>query len=1039
MAKNVTLLGANYSDVPAVDLPQTGGGTATFTDVSDTTATTEDVLAGTYFYNAAGQKVEGELSGGGGRVIIRDTTDSHGGTIRTITSDEELYIDSLEVTENGTYTAPTGTAYDTVEVDVQASPTLQSKSATPTESAQTITADSGYDGLSSVSVGAISSTYVGTGITRRSSSDLTSSGATVTVPSGYYQSQATKSVVSGSATGPTSLSGTSATVSTGTNTLTLTKTGVTTTPTVSAGYVSSATASTASVSLTANVTTKSAATITPTTTNQTIASGTYLTGAQTISGDANLVAENIAEGVSIFGITGTHSGAMTYTATLTSSGTSSGGYVKHPGSTGTKYYTQGDTISFSEGDQLYAYVSYGQGNIIRINGETVAANYNSSPVTYTYTLPAKDITISFSLSFGASYCDITVPYQTLSISENGTYDVGDYDYADVNVSGGGGDTPEGKVYFIDYDGTVLHEYTAAQAQALSALPANPSHTGLTAQGWNWSLADIKSQLTNAGGDVTVGQMYITDDGKTRIYVNIENDSLHPYLGLGVNGSVVVDWGDNSQTNTITGSSLSTLVTVDHTYSTNGDYVISLSVSSGSFSITAGSVNQSQILQKSPNTSFTQGSTYLYKIKKIELGSNVTIGASAFLRCRNIETVSMPDGITALGSDAFSICQSLKCLVIPKNAVLTNNVSLLESCYNLLRVSIPKNCDQLPQNMLRDCYSLKSVTIPEGTSWSSYVFTNCYSLSSIIIPPGLESTSLTSHLFDGCRSLSSIILPEVITSGAEYAFYNCSSLSTVTIKYTGLFLGASRMFEGCANLKSIIKSGETNETGAGTYQFSDCRSLSEIPSIGIGSSNTYVLYNCNSLKTLKLRSVTTYIPNYAFNNCYSLESVDVPESLVQIGNNAFQNCYSLKSIDIPETVTSIGTNAFQSCYNLKTISFPDGITKMNNYVLSGCTRLSAFTIPDTVTSIGNYAFYQCYGLLKIAVPSGVTSIGSYAFSYCGSLSEIHFKAATPPTVSAANAFSNIPSGCVIYVPTGSLSAYTSATNYPSSATYTYVEE
>ena len=73
-------------------------------------------------------------------------------------------------------------------------PQMQTKSATPTETAQTITPDSGYDGLSQVSVGAISSNYVGTGITRRSSADLTASGTTVTVPSGYYAEQASKSV-----------------------------------------------------------------------------------------------------------------------------------------------------------------------------------------------------------------------------------------------------------------------------------------------------------------------------------------------------------------------------------------------------------------------------------------------------------------------------------------------------------------------------------------------------------------------------------------------------------------------------------------------------------------------------------------------------------------------------------------------------------------------------------------------------------------------------------------------------------------------------
>lgn len=73
-------------------------------------------------------------------------------------------------------------------------PNLQSKTATPSETAQTITPDSGYDGLSEVDVAAIPSDYVGSGITRRSSTDLTVSGATVTVPSGYYLNQAQKSV-----------------------------------------------------------------------------------------------------------------------------------------------------------------------------------------------------------------------------------------------------------------------------------------------------------------------------------------------------------------------------------------------------------------------------------------------------------------------------------------------------------------------------------------------------------------------------------------------------------------------------------------------------------------------------------------------------------------------------------------------------------------------------------------------------------------------------------------------------------------------------
>lgn len=121
-------------------------------------------------------------------------------------------------------------------------------------------------------------------------------------------SYASAVVAAGSVTAPSTISGTSSTVSTGTNTLTLSKT-VSVTPNVTqAGYIASGTAGNSNVSLTANVTTKAAATITPGTTNQTIASGTYLTGTQTISGDANLVAGNIKSGTSIFGVTGTYSG-----------------------------------------------------------------------------------------------------------------------------------------------------------------------------------------------------------------------------------------------------------------------------------------------------------------------------------------------------------------------------------------------------------------------------------------------------------------------------------------------------------------------------------------------------------------------------------------------------------------------------------------------------------------------------------------------------------------------------------------------------------
>lgn len=538
--------------------------------------------------------------------------------------------------------------------------------------------------------------------------------------------------------------------------------------------------------------------------------------------------------------------------------------------------------------------------------------------------------------------------------------------------GGGSPTPptpptpstEKAVTFTDYDGTVLYEYTADEFQALSALPANPTHAGLTSQGWNWTLADAKAQVTSIGSCV-IGQMYITDDGKTRIYIHLEERRLSPYCRFGVNGTAVIDWGDGSSTNTVTGSSLSTLESTQHVYSTAGDYVITLTVSSGSIQLFGKSNTGSYLLGADTSTgNKTTAKVYQNAIQKIEIGSNCDIGTYAFQYCYSLSSITMPNSVTSIGTYAFSDCYALSSVTIPNSVASISNYAF----YN--------------------CCSLSSVTIPNSVTSIGTAFYNCRSLSSITIPGSV--TSIGSYAFSGCYSLSSIIIPNNVASIGNYAFQSCYSLSSVTMS--------------------------NSVTSISLYAFSGCQSLSSIT----------------------IPNSVRKIDSYAFSGCSSLSSIIIPNSVTKIETYAFSSCTSLLSVTMSNSVTGIGAYAFSGCTALSSVTISNSVTSISNYTFSGCYSLSSITIPGSVIIISASAFANCRSLPSITIPHSVTSISTSAFNNCYGFSFIKFEPTTPPTVASSNAWTNIPTDCIIYVPSGTLSAYTSATNYPSSSTYTYVE-
>ena len=393
------------------------------------------------------------------------------------------------------------------------------------------------------------------------------------------------------------------------------------------------------------------------------------------------------------------------------------------------------------------------------------------------------------------------------------------------IGGGGTVVEEKDVNFFDYDGTLVDSYTTSEFANLTTLPNNPSHEGLTAQGWNWTLSDAQNYVATYG-QLDIGQMYTTDDGATRIYISLEDGRLEPYLGFSVNGSVTIDWGDGtSQMVTGTSVAISNIIYTQHTYAQAGKYVISL-LSQNKIYFFGDSSKSSLILTKNA-TSGSLNRVYQNAIVKIELGSNAVLGSvKVFDQCFSLETITIPKGLTLTAytyTQLFGMCYSLKCVVIPTTVTI----------------------------------------IPD------YTFTNCRSLNKIILPK--QTTYIGNYVFTQCNNLKKITMSDNTTNIGSYAFQWCSSIGEIKIPSSVTVFGLSA-FQSCFSLEKVEFFGTPNNVQ--NFAFSSCVSLKavKLPN-SLTTLNASIFSGCTCLNNVKIPSTVTTLGNQVFNNCDGLAYLD----------------------------------------------------------------------------------------------------------------------------------------------------------------------
>lgn len=288
-----------------------------------------------------------------------------------------------------------------------------------------------------------------------------------------------------------------------------------------------------------------------------------------------------------------------------------------------------------------------------------------------------------------------------------------------------------------------------------------------------------------------------------------------------------------------------------------------------------------------------------------------------------------------------------------------------------------------------------------TTFQNGAFQGCSALTEITIPAGIQNNATAiANLFANCTSLSKIYGLENLNLG-NYCFSGTSALSEIHVSSVEGFL--NNIFNSTSSPFYA-----SSAASRGLYINNTLVTNINIPNT-FSSVPAFLFRGNNTLESVTFPSTITVIPVHAFYNCTALTSVNIPSSITQINESAFWGCLGLSSFPSLDNVENFGVNAFYDCRNIA------GPLSLSNAV-----------------TIGNYAFRtNSYNVSPIDIGPNCTNIDTNAFVNVGSgtnKATFIIRATAPPTMANNVALGQPVYIDKVYVPSGTLSAYQSATNW-----------
>jgi hypothetical protein len=450
-------------------------------------------------------------------------------------------------------------------------------------------------------------------------------------------------------------------------------------------------------------------------------------------------------------------------------------------------------------------------------------------------------------------------------------------------------------------------------------------------------------------------------------------------------------------------------------------------------------------------------------------SVISIGECAFCGFIDLRgSLTIGSAVTSIGNYAFSSTNHLCSIIVQAQQPPTLGTRTFS--------------DQLTNNipLYVPCESVESYQTTAGWNAFSNTIGMCSSgLVTVAADPAEGGSVSGGGTYEGGATCTIVATPNegfyFANWTANGTVVSCDSIYSFVVTgdcvMTAHFVIGGNIVFADANVKAIcVDNWDTN--GDGELSYVEAASITTIGSvfsgnaeitsfeelqyfIGLTTISNNAFYNCQNLTSLGIPNAVTLIGSSAFEYCYNLTGpLTIPNTVTSIGSYAFSYCYGLTgSLTIPNSVTSIGYRAFQSCHGFTgSLTIGNSVTSIGEYAFYYCYGLTgSLTIPNSVTSIGEYAFYNCYGLTGsltignavtsigssafsscrgltlLTIGNAVSSIGSYAFSNCNGLNSMIALSETPPTV-GTNAFNQVPTNVLVYVPCESVETYQTATGW-----------